>query len=162
MQKAIFSEAYCNMVGQLRSKRIAMGMSQREVARRLRVQRSWLTRVEICQVRLDPVQLIFTCQVLKLSAHKLVRQLEGEMSEGDEPPYLSMPQNWIMRVVETAHSFSACDGFGCKVDVKPHTKPHTKAFGGWGRRDSGFCKLLLCRRLKMVGDVGFEPTTPWV
>jgi transcriptional regulator with XRE-family HTH domain len=89
MQKTIYTPAYREMIGRLRAKRVALGMSQREVARRLNMQRSFITRIEMSECRVDCCQLVRFCRLYGLRASKLVRQLEGEMSEGDDPLYLS-------------------------------------------------------------------------
>lgn len=88
MQKTIYTPAYRELIHRLRERRVKLGLSQRAVARSLRVQRCWVTRMEMCETRLDCVQTVRVCQVLGLSAPKLVRQLEGELSEGDDPPYV--------------------------------------------------------------------------
>ena len=101
MQKAIFNEAYRKMVGQLRSKRKAMGLSQREVARKLSVHRSWLTHVEMCEVRMDVVQYVRVCRVYGLSASRMMRQLEGaSSSEEDDPLYLLNQSSRIVVIIE--------------------------------------------------------------
>jgi transcriptional regulator with XRE-family HTH domain len=88
VQKTIYTPAYRKMIERLRDRRRALGLSQREVARRLNMQRSFVAKVEIAESRLDLCQFVRIARLYGLRASKLMRQLEGEMSEGDDPLYL--------------------------------------------------------------------------
>ncbi len=88
MRKTIYDPAYRGLIRRLREQRRKLGLSQHQAAQRLAVGRTWLTRVEQCEIRLDVIQAIRICRVYGLSAPTLVRQLEGEMSEGDDPLYV--------------------------------------------------------------------------
>ena len=76
MEKTIYSPSYRALIGRLRSARIERGLRQAQVAKMLSVSRQWLSRVEICQIRIDVLQLTSWCQVLGLNAPDLVRMLE--------------------------------------------------------------------------------------
>lgn len=86
MQKTIYTPAYRELIHRLRDRRVALGLSQRAVARSLHMQRSFITKVEMSESRLDVCQLVRFCRLYGLCAPKLVRQLEGEMSEGEDLP----------------------------------------------------------------------------
>lgn len=76
MEKTIYCSSYRTLIGRLRSARIERGLRQAQVAKMLKVSRQWLSRVEICQIRIDVLQLSSWCQVLGLNARDLVRELE--------------------------------------------------------------------------------------
>lgn len=76
MEKTIYSPSYRALIGRLRSARIERGLRQEQVAKMLSVSRQWLSHVETCQIRIDVLQLTSWCQVLKLDASDLVRELK--------------------------------------------------------------------------------------
>ena len=71
------------LVASLRATRRRLGLRQEDVARRLGVARTWLTKVEQREIRLDVVQLVRLARVYGVRAHELVRNVEEELSEGD-------------------------------------------------------------------------------
>ena len=76
MEKTIYCPSYCALIGRLRAARIERGLRQNQVAKMLSVSRQWLSHVETCQIRIDVLQLTSWCQVLKLDASDLVRELK--------------------------------------------------------------------------------------
>ena len=76
MEKTIYSPSYRALIGRLRSARIERGLRQEQVDKMMSVSRQWLSHVETCQIRIDVLQLTSWCQVLKLDASDLVRELK--------------------------------------------------------------------------------------
>ena len=95
MNKAIYTPAYRAMIGRLRLRRASLGLSQWDVARKLGVHRTWISRVEMCELTLTAVALIWICRAYGLSAAKMLQRLEHELAEGDEPPYLSVARVYV-------------------------------------------------------------------
>lgn len=79
MQKAIYSEAYRDMIQELRQIRERKGLRQEDVGRQLGVTRHWVQKVETCQIRLDVLQLAALCRVYHVDASLLMRRLVKEL-----------------------------------------------------------------------------------
>lgn len=79
MQKAIYSEAYRDMIQELRQIRERKGLRQEDVGRQLGVTRHWVQKVETCQIRLDVLQLAALCRVYHVDVSSLVRRLVKEL-----------------------------------------------------------------------------------
>jgi transcriptional regulator with XRE-family HTH domain len=80
MKKAIFEPAYRDMVATLRAARLRRGLRQEDVAARLGVKRTWLSKVESNEIRLDVIQLVRLARLYGLQASRLVTEVEGAMS----------------------------------------------------------------------------------
>ena len=76
MQKTIHDEGYRALIERLKDARKECGFTQAEVAERLRMSRAWIGKIERYEVRLDPVYLIAICRVYRLSAQRLIGELE--------------------------------------------------------------------------------------
>ena len=76
MKKSIYEPAYRALVATLREARLEKGLRQEDVARQLGVNRTWIAKIEICEIRLDVIQLVSLARIYGLSAHELVRQVE--------------------------------------------------------------------------------------
>jgi len=83
MKKTIHDRAYGALVATLRDSRRCRGLRQEDVARRLGVTRTWVTKIEQRELRLDVIQLVRLCRIYGLSAHRLVRELEEELADSD-------------------------------------------------------------------------------
>jgi transcriptional regulator with XRE-family HTH domain len=57
MEKSVHTEAYIALRSQLRAIRQNAGLSQRDLAARLRVPHSWVAKVEIGERRIDLIEL---------------------------------------------------------------------------------------------------------
>jgi transcriptional regulator with XRE-family HTH domain len=79
--KAIHHPAYRRLVERLVAARRRRHLSQADVARSMRVSRQLVSKVEICEVRLDVLSLIRFCRIYGISASDLVRRMEKELSD---------------------------------------------------------------------------------
>ena len=86
--KTIHADPYRRVIAGLRDRRRELGLTQAAAARRISVGRTWLTRVEMCEIRLDVLQLCRICRSYGLSAPSIVRQLEKDLSDEDGPFYV--------------------------------------------------------------------------
>lgn len=57
MEKTIFSPPYRRLIARLREARLKRNLTQAEVCRRLGRSRTWLQKVESCELRLDALCL---------------------------------------------------------------------------------------------------------
>lgn len=75
MNKTIYDPGYRSLVETLRDTRRRQGLRQEDVAGRIGVGRSWVSKVESCEVRMDICQFVALCRVLTVDASRLVRRL---------------------------------------------------------------------------------------
>ena len=79
--KTIYDQRYARLVSTLKSRRLSLGLDQATVASKLGKSNRWISKIEHRDIRLDVLVFIKFCHVLKLEAHRLVRQAENEMTE---------------------------------------------------------------------------------
>jgi transcriptional regulator with XRE-family HTH domain len=84
MKKAIFEPAYQSLIASLRAARHKQGLRQEDVATRLGVTRTWVSKIESHEVRLDVIQLIHLTRVYGLQAHRLVKEVEELVRVADD------------------------------------------------------------------------------
>jgi transcriptional regulator with XRE-family HTH domain len=84
MKKAIYCTGYKNMVGTLRRAREQRGLDQATLGRLVGRSRQWVSQVECFAIRLDVVQLVTVCRVLRIDAGRLVRRLAKEESSEED------------------------------------------------------------------------------
>jgi len=58
MQKAIYSDEYKAVINKLKEARIESGLSQEQAAKKLGKPQSFVSKVELCERRLDVAELI--------------------------------------------------------------------------------------------------------
>jgi len=74
-QKEIYDERYKALVACLKVARKKLGMSQAAVAGRLGTNRSWVAKVETCELRLDLLHFVKLCAVYGVKAQELIRMM---------------------------------------------------------------------------------------
>ena len=79
MNKTIYEPAYRTLVASLRMARRRKGLRQEDVASQMGVTRTWLSKVEQAEIRLDVLQLVYLARIYGLQAHALVMDLENEL-----------------------------------------------------------------------------------
>lgn len=75
MVKTISTKAHRCMVKWIRQERIAIGLKQSDVAKRLREHQSWVARLEGGQRRLDVVEFLAVAQAIGFDPVKMIRKL---------------------------------------------------------------------------------------
>jgi transcriptional regulator with XRE-family HTH domain len=80
MEKTIYSREYCVLLRLLRQAREQAGMTQVQLAKKLRQSQSFVSKFERGDRRIDLVQLRTICQVLGVSLREFVEQLEREIT----------------------------------------------------------------------------------
>lgn len=86
MQKSIFTPEYRRLREQLRAVRDAAGLSQRDLAARLRVPHSWVAKVETGERRIDLIEFAWFCAACDALPAKVAQLVLAEMSHAPTRP----------------------------------------------------------------------------
>lgn len=81
MDKSIYTREYAAVLRLLREARDQAGITQVDLAKKLRQSQSYVSKVERGDRRLDIVQLRTICHVLGLTLAEFVQRLERELSK---------------------------------------------------------------------------------
>lgn len=65
MQKAIYSDEYKAVINKLKQARIKSGLSQTQAAKKLGKLQSFVSKIELCERRLDVAELILFAKLYK-------------------------------------------------------------------------------------------------
>jgi transcriptional regulator with XRE-family HTH domain len=80
MEKSIYTREYGAMLRVLRQARKDAGLTQVQLAKKLRLTQSFVTKVECGDRRLDVIQLRTICRLFGMSLRDFVDRLEAELS----------------------------------------------------------------------------------
>jgi len=84
MDKSIHSHLYHHVIGRLRGKREKLGITQVQLADLLKVNQTFISRVETCDRRLDIIELHHICQVLGISFIDFIQEVDKDiLSKGE-------------------------------------------------------------------------------
>ena len=75
-EKQIFNPQYRAVIARLKTARMGLGLTQAEVARRMGVGRSWISKIECHEHGLDLHHLVRICRVYGLQAHEIITLME--------------------------------------------------------------------------------------
>ena len=84
MDKSIHTRLYQRVIARLRAKREEKGMTQMQLAERLGVNQTFVSRIETCDRRLDLIELRQICQVLGISFVDFVAEVERDILSKEE------------------------------------------------------------------------------
>jgi transcriptional regulator with XRE-family HTH domain len=76
--KEIYHAGYRDLVAQLKDVRRKAGMTQADVARKMGVSRTWVAKIECCELRLDLLHFVRLCRVHGLQAGELISTMGEE------------------------------------------------------------------------------------
>jgi len=80
VDKTIYNNVYRSHVIQiLKDRRKGRGLRQYDVSRQVGMGRTWLGKIERCELRLDVLCMVRLCRIYHMSAGRLVRRLEKEL-----------------------------------------------------------------------------------
>lgn len=82
MEKSVFTHEYALFLRQLRETRIAAGLSQAEVGKRLGQTQSWISKCERGERRLDLVEVRAFCGAMGVGWVEFVQRLDARMEGG--------------------------------------------------------------------------------
>jgi transcriptional regulator with XRE-family HTH domain len=80
MEKSAFTDEYAVLLDLLRESRKAAGITQVELAARLKKGQSYVSKVERGELRLDVIQLRTICRVLGMDLSTFAAALENRLS----------------------------------------------------------------------------------
>jgi transcriptional regulator with XRE-family HTH domain len=81
MEKTIYSGEYALVLRLLREAREKAGITQMQLAKKLGLTQSFVSKIERGDRRLDIVQLRTVCRVLGISLLEFVKQFEEELAQ---------------------------------------------------------------------------------
>ena len=79
MDKSIHSHLYHQVIGRLRGKRERLGITQVQLAELLKVNQTFVSRIETCDRRLDIIELHHICQVLGISFVDFIQEVDRDI-----------------------------------------------------------------------------------
>lgn len=79
MEKSIHTDEYAVLLTLLREAREAAGLTQVQLAKRLKQSQGFVSKVEVGQRRLDVIQLRTICAVLKITLPDFISNLEERL-----------------------------------------------------------------------------------
>lgn len=79
INKSIHSKLYHRIIARLRAKREGKGLSQYQLSQILKVQQSYVSKIETCERRLDILELMNICEALDLSFIDFVREIDEDI-----------------------------------------------------------------------------------
>lgn len=79
INKSIHSKLYHRIIARLRAKREGKGLSQYQLSQILKVQPSYVSKIETCERRLDILELMNICEALDLSFFDFVREIDEDI-----------------------------------------------------------------------------------
>ena len=80
-RKTIHDPRYQALIQKLRSARRQLRLRQSDVAKALGTARTWVCKVESCDLRVDILQLVSLCKLYRLRLRDLLRDIEEERPE---------------------------------------------------------------------------------
>ena len=94
MVKTIYDPRYQRVINQIKTQRLALGISQKEAGLRVQKSRQWIAKIETHELRLDILNFVQLCRAYKLKPSDLIKSLEEESSEDDSS--LAIAMRWII------------------------------------------------------------------
>ena len=76
MPKTIYDDNYRELVAKLKTTRLRLNLTQTQAGKLVGRSRSWQSKVETFELRLDVLGFVRLCRALGLEAWRLCRQLE--------------------------------------------------------------------------------------
>ena len=84
MDKSIHSHLYHQVIGRLRGNFVFLLITQVQLADLLKVNQTFISRVETCDRRLDIIELHHICQVLDISFVDFIQEVDRDILSKDE------------------------------------------------------------------------------
>ena len=89
--KSVFTDEYDVLLRRLISARTEAGLTQQELASRLDRPQSFVSKYERKERRLDVLEFVVVCGVLKVDACSIIREVEDLLSRESNPGGQSEP-----------------------------------------------------------------------
>lgn len=78
-EKTIYNSQYRTLIVELKASRLDAHQTQEEAGRRVGRCRTWLSKIETFEIRLDVLDFVRLCRALGLEAGALIKRLEADM-----------------------------------------------------------------------------------
>ena len=79
MNKSIHRRLYQRVIARLRAKREEKGVTQMQLAEKLGVNQTFVSKVEICERRLDIVELLTICEILEIPFVDFIKEIDEDI-----------------------------------------------------------------------------------
>lgn len=79
MDKSIHTRLYQRVIARLRAKREERGITQMQLAEKLGVNQTFVSKVEICERRLDIVELLTICEILEIPFVDFIKEIDEDI-----------------------------------------------------------------------------------
>ena len=79
MNKSIHARLYQRVIARLRAKREEKGVTQMQLAEKLGVNQTFVSKVEICERRLDIVELLTICEILEIPFVDFIKEIDEDI-----------------------------------------------------------------------------------
>ena len=76
LEKQIYNAHYRELIAHLRDRRKDLGLTQSQAARVMEVSRTWVSKVECCELGLDLLGLAMLCRVYRLRARDVIALMD--------------------------------------------------------------------------------------
>ena len=76
-EKQIYNDRYRELVEHLRGRRLDLGLTQAQAAHAIGVNRTWISKVENCELSLDLLGLVRFCRAYRLRARDVIEIMEA-------------------------------------------------------------------------------------
>ena len=73
--KTIHNESYQKCITLLKSKRVEKGITQAQLAERMRVSQAVISKIETCERRLDVIELRDICRIIDISFTEFINEI---------------------------------------------------------------------------------------
>lgn len=77
--KTIHRKKYHRVIARLRAKREAAGLTQIDVAEKMGISQPTLNKIEVCQRRLDLIEMFDYCNAIDLDFESLIAEISEEI-----------------------------------------------------------------------------------
>ena len=127
--KAIYDEAYINMIETLRAARRRRGFTQAAVARHIGASRSWVGKIERGEIELGILPLVVLCRTYGLQAVRLIGQFERNLA-GRPSPSGNRPSRSLIGLAAKAPVVAILIGLLlCEPAIARYTQPELDPIG---------------------------------
>lgn len=75
--RSIHNKRYKAIIAFIRGRRMAAGITQKEMAKKIHLRQNVISKIETCERRMDLLEMLSYCKAINVSLDEVVRQLEA-------------------------------------------------------------------------------------
>lgn len=83
--KSIHNKRYKDIIRFIRERRIAAGITQKEMAKKIHLRQNVISKIETCERRLDLLELLSYCKAVGLPLHEVTDYISIKTTKKNEP-----------------------------------------------------------------------------